>query len=328
MAVSTVLGPVDAASIGPTLMHEHIFTLYSDLATEYPRDEAALDEAAVRELIALREAGFRTIVDLTVLGLGRDVARIARISAAAGVHVVPATGVYTFSDLPSHFANGTRFLSDDFIADFFEHEIVHGIGETGIRPGVIKVATDRHGVTEDIGLLLRQTAIAHLRTGIPISTHTHAASGQGLAQLAVFQEFGVDLTRVVIGHSGDSTDLDYLRRIADTGAYLGMDRFGHRPSGDMNARIETVVALCRLGYAGSMVLSHDTNVYSDGLPAGARELPVFDGWNYRCIPEVVLPALRERGVSEEHIERMTVRNPVAILDLPETNGTTATRGAA
>lgn len=316
MSISTVLGPVDDLSIGPTLMHEHIFTLFSDFVAEYPRDAAALDAAAVRELIALREAGFRTVVDLTVLGLGRDVARIARISERAGINVVPATGIYTFSDLPSHFANGTRFLSPDFIADFLEREIVHGIGETGIRPGVIKVATDRHGVTEDVGLLLRQTAIAHLRTGVPISTHTHAPSQQGLAQLAVFEEYGVDLRRVVIGHSGDSTDLVYLRRIAETGAYLGMDRFGHRPSGDMEARIDTVVQLCRLGYAGSMVLSHDTNVYSDGLPAGARNLRVFEGWNYRCIPEVVLPALRERGVSEHDIELMTVRNPVAVLDLP------------
>lgn len=314
MTISTTLGPVAADAIGPTLMHEHVFTLYADLTAEYPRDDAAMDAAAIDELRRLRATGFTTIVDLTVLGLGRDVARMARISEASGVHIVPATGIYTFSDLPSRFANGTRFVSENFIADFLEHELMHGIGETGIRPAVLKVATDKHGVTEHIDLLLRQTAIAHWRTGAPISTHTHAESQQGLAQLAIFEELGVDLTRVVIGHSGDSTDLNYLRRIADTGAYLGMDRFGHRPTGDMEDRIDTVVRMCELGYAGSMVLSHDTNVVSDGLPDGARRLPVFDGWNYRCIPEVVLPALRERGVSDRDIERMTVENPVAVLD--------------
>jgi phosphotriesterase-related protein len=314
VTVSTTLGPIAADAIGPTLMHEHVFTLYSDLSIDYPRDDDAMDAAAIEQLSLLRLTGFRTIVDLTVFGLGRDVRRMARLSAESGVNIIPATGIYTFSDLPSRFGNGARLVSDDYIADFLEREIVHGIGETGIHPAVLKVATDRRGVTEDVGILLRQTAIAHVRTGTPISTHTHAASEQGLAQLAIFRELGVDLTRVVIGHSGDSTDLDYLRRIADTGAFLGMDRFGHRPSGSLESQIQTVVSMCELGYAGSMVLSHDTNVATDNIPPEAKALPIYDGWDYQLIPTRVLPALRERGVSEADLRRMTVENPIAILD--------------
>jgi len=127
---------------------------------------------------------------------------------------------------------------------------------------------------------------------------------------------GVDLGRVVIGHSGDTTDLDYLQRIVDNGSYLGMDRFGHEPSLPLEDRIRTVATLCERGLAGRIVLSHDTNVHSDGVPAEIRHSEVFADWHFRCVPDIVLPALRERGVSEEDIALMMVENPRRILEHP------------
>jgi phosphotriesterase-related protein len=314
MTVQTLRGPVPATALGPTLMHEHVFTLYRDLGQEYAHDDTAQDAAAVTALRDLTTTGFTTIVDLTVLGLGRDVARIARLSRAADLHIVCATGIYTFADLPAYFKNGTAYLRENFISDFFVRELTDGVADTGIRPALIKVAVDARGVTEDLDLLLRQSALAHTRTGAPISTHTHASSRQGLVQQRILREEGVDLTRVVIGHCGDSTDLDYLEQLIEAGSWLGMDRFGHEPSGRLADRIDTLAALCERGYAERMVLSHDTNVASDNVPPQMRALPQFEHWHYRCVPDIVLPALRQRGVSERDIRLMTIDNPVAILD--------------
>lgn len=313
MTIETALGPIDVGCLGPTLMHEHIFTGLAELNAEYPKDVAAQDERAVRALKALAGTGFRSLVDLTVFGLGRDVRRIARIAEAAGVHVVVATGIYTFADMPGYFKNHTYRLDEDFVSAFLIREIEVGIGETGIKAGVIKFAVDQRGVTPDIAKIVEQSAIAQIRTGVPISTHTHAEARTGLVQQELLREHGVDLGRVVIGHSGDSTDVGYLETLIENGSWLGMDRFGWEPTGTLEARIAIVAEMCARGYAGRMVLSHDANVTTDNLPEVLRHTPEFAQWHYRCVPDIVLPALRERGVSEADIHAMTVDNPVSIL---------------
>ncbi len=316
MTIETVLGPIPDDRLGQTLMHEHIFTGFAELRAEYPRDVDAQDERAVRTLTALAETGFRSLVDLTVYGLGRDVRRIARIAEKAGVNIIPATGIYTFADMPGYFKNYTIRVDEDFISSVLIREIEQGIGETGIHAGIIKFATDARGLTPDIEKIIAQSAIAQLRTGVPISTHTDAPTRNGLVQQELLRTAGVDLGRVVIGHSGDSTDLGYLEQLIENGSWLGMDRFGHEPSGTLADRIATVAAMCERGYADRMVLSHDTNVTSDNTPEELRSSPLFANWHFRCVPDIVLPALRERGVSEADIEKMTVTNPVAILATP------------
>jgi phosphotriesterase-related protein len=313
MRVTTVLGEMDAARLGVTLMHEHVYSLYSDYRNEYGWDEEKAVAIAVDAMTDLVQAGVTAIVDMTVLGLGRSVRRLERISRASGLTILAATGIYTFGDLPNFFRSRTAYVSDDYVSDFFVAEIEDGIGDTGIRPAVIKFATDAQGINDDVALIGRQVARAQLRTGVPIMTHSHSGTRQGLAQQRLLAAEGVDLGAVVIGHAGDSSDLDYLQRLLDNGSWLGMDRFGHEPSAPLAQRIDTVVALCERGYASRMVLSHDTSVRSDSLPDDVRRSPVFANWNFRCIPDLVLPALRERGVSAEDIETMMVRNPRAVL---------------
>jgi phosphotriesterase-related protein len=132
-------------------------------------------------------------------------------------------------------------------------------------------ATDEAGVTPGVGKTLRAVARAHLRTGAPISTHTHSGTRRGLDQLKIFVEEGVDPTRVVIGHSGDSTDLDYLLAVADSGAYLGMDRFGIDALLWFDDRVATVARLCSLGRADQIVLSHDASCYIDYFVAAGHQ---------------------------------------------------------
>src|SRR5262249_42115800 len=146
-----------------------------------------------------------------------------------GIHIIVATGIYTYNDIPFYFhfrGPGTPLGGPEIMVDMFIRDIERGIGETGVQAGILKCATDTPGVTKGGERVLRAVAQAHRQTGVPISTHTHAVSKRGLDQQRIFREEGVDLTRVVIGHSGDTTDLDYLQELIASGSYLGMDRFG------------------------------------------------------------------------------------------------------
>lgn len=316
MSVNTLLGPVPSEDLGRTLMHEHIFTLLTDLHEDAPTDDAALERDALRRLADLAEHGFGTLVDLTVIGLGRSIRRLLPIARQSPIHIVPATGIYTFNDLPKYFQSGTRDAGEDFVSRFLVREIEDGIGTSGVRAGVIKFAVDAAGVTPDLDILIRQSGQAQLRTGVPISTHSHAATRQGLAQQRILREEGVDLDRVVIGHSGDTMDYGYLEQLIENGSWLGMDRFGvvdNRLS--LTQRIEVVAEMCRRGYADRMVLSHDTNVASDSIVPEVRSRPEYSNWNYCCVADIVIPELRRHNVSQADIDLMTISNPAAILDI-------------
>jgi phosphotriesterase-related protein len=313
--VATVLGAVDTASLGQTLMHEHLFSLYPELRIqESSWDEEVRVADAVDKLRAARALGISTLVDLTVYGLGRNLKRAARVASESGMNVIGATGVYFFSDLPAYFVARTNFESPTFMEDLLVREIEEGVFETGIKAAIIKCATDHQGVTPDVNFGLRASAHAQIRTGVPISTHTHAASESGIEQLRIFREEGVDLGRVIIGHSGDTADLDYLQRILDAGAYLGMDRFGVHRILPFDDRVRTVAALCERGYADRIVLSHDANCWSDALAEKTRSTPDFADMRFTYISERVLPGLREAGVSEAKIEQMLVVNPRRIFE--------------
>ena len=149
---------------------------------------------------------------------------------------------------------------------------------------------------------------AHAATGAPITVHTHPGSGSGLEAMRVLAEEGADLGKVVMGHSGDTTDLGYLATLADAGCLLGMDRFGIDILLPFEQRVDTVAELARRGYADRMVLSHDAACYIDWFPQAAigRFAPA---WHYGHLFDDVLPALLERGVTEAQIETMLVANP-------------------
>ena len=185
---------------------------------------------------------------------------------------------------------------------------------SSVRAAILKCATDEPGLTPGVERVLRAVAQAHRATGVPITTHTHAHSRRGLEQQRVFAEEGVDLSRVIIGHSGDTTDLDYLEELVAAGSYLGMDRFGLDNILSFADRVDTVARMCERGHAAKMVLAHDASCYIDWLPEAALPV-VLPNWHYLHIHNDVLPALRERGVTEEQITTMLVDNPRAIFSV-------------
>lgn len=315
---NTASGAVDVSDLGVTLMHEHVFIMTTEIMENYPQawgDGAKREADAIARLNELKSRGVDTIVDLTVIGLGRYIPRIARIAAATELNIVVATGLYTYDDVPMYFhyrGPGAPLGGPEPMVEMFVRDIEHGIADTGIKAAILKCATDEPGITPGVERVLRAVAQAHRQTGVPISTHTHAASRRGLEQQRIFAEEGVDLSRVIIGHSGDTTDIAYLEELIAEGSYLGMDRFGVDAFLSTEDRVATVATMCERGHADKMVLSHDASCYFDALPE--ETLPVaLPNWHYLHIHDDVLPALRQRGVTEEQITTMLVDNPRRIF---------------
>ena len=316
--LNTVRGEIDTADLGVTLMHEHVFMLNPEIADNYPDawgDEATREADAIERLNELKSRGVDSIVDLTVIGLGRYIPRIARIAAATDINIVVATGLYTYNDVPLTFSlrgPGTLLDGPEIMTDMFVGDITDGIADTGIKAGILKCATDEPGVTPGVERVLRAVAQAHRQTGVPISTHTHAATRRGLEQQQIFTEEGVDLSRVVIGHCGDTTDIGYLEELIDNGSYIGMDRFGLDLFLSTEERVNTVAIMCERGHADKMVLSHDASCLLDWLPE--ELVPVaMPNWHYLHISDDVVPALKQRGVTDEQITTMLVDNPREIF---------------
>jgi phosphotriesterase-related protein len=316
--VETIRGAIPTSDLGVTLMHEHVFVLSPEIMANHPEgwgDEKDREDAAVEKLNALKAIGVDSIVDPTVIGIGRYIPRIQRVAARTDLQIVVATGLSTYNDVPMYFhftGPGTALGGAETMTELFVRDITEGIADTGVKAAILKCATDAHGLTPGVERVLRAVAAAHRATGVPITTHTHAHSRRGLDQQRIFAEEGVDLSRVIIGHSGDTKDIAYLEELIAAGSYLGMDRFGVDNILSFDDRVDIVAQMCERGHADKMVLAHDASCYIDWLPEAALPL-VLPNWHYLHIHNDVLPALRARGVSEDQITTMLVDNPRAIF---------------
>ena len=309
--INSVLGPLDTKDLGFTLPHEHVMETSAGIRQVYPEFmELDRENAISRATADLKEAhaeGLRTIVDMTTFDLGRDVRLLEEVSRQSGVQIICTTG--TWRDIPRVFWT----VGPDAIAPLYIREIQEGIEGTGIKAGVIKVATDRGGVTPEGEIIIRAAARAQKATGVPISTHTWAPERVGEQQVRIFEEEGVDLSRVYVGHSNDTTDIDYLIGLMNKGVWIGLDRYPggtHSDTPGWEGRTETVKKLIDAGFGGRIMLSHDWCVV---LTTASRE---YQEGHQRANPDAflfisrkVLPKLREMGVSQETIHQIMVDNP-------------------
>lgn len=317
-SVQTLTGPVNTVDLGPTLMHEHVFTLNAEYLQNYGKgawwDEQLEVDAAVEKLNRLARLGIRTIVDPTVLGLGRNIERMLTIARQVEVNIIVATGVYTYDSLPFPYSMrgpGAPLGGDDPMVADFTRDITAGIGDTKVQAAFLKCAVEHDPMTPDVERALRAVAHVSIQTGAPITVHTNAHAKTADLALRVLHEEGVDLKRVVLGHVGDSTDVDWLAGLADTGAILGMDRFGLDVFASTDDRVATIAELVRRGYADHLVLSHDASCRIDWFGSDAPEVisQLMPNWHYEHISNDVLPALRDHGVTDAQIDTMLIEVP-------------------
>lgn len=313
--VQTIRGPVDSGLLGRTLSHEHLTAGGAGMERFpwiYDPEEAV--RVNVEALRRAHAAGVGSLIDCTTFDLGRQTRLFQEVAAAdTGVNIVCATGVYRW--VPMYFNR----REPDEIAEHFLHELREGIDGTGLRPGIIKLAWDlEYRMTEGLpGMTIRDglertargAARAAKAAGVPITCHTRAVDELGTPLLDIFESEGLDLRAVTIGHSNDSHDLDYLKRLLGRGATLGLDRFfGAAPEEERVRRCRIALDLAQAGFAEQVCLGHDASPYY----RFGGVVPNLDCW--LAIPEFALPWLREHGATDDQLDALLRRSIVATFE--------------
>lgn len=304
--VQTVLGPVAPGDLGFTLPHEHTKCSLWWIESRWDYWELIGDEPRINEELAAYQAlGGGTLVDVTPIGIGRDLARLARLSQATGLHIVAGAGWYRQAYYPAEARIDRRSIDD--LADEIVQEFVDG----PVRPGIIgEIGTDKPWVTAQEERVFRAAARAALRTGASVTTHA-VQSDVGLAQLAILEEEGLDPARIVIGHCDSHPRIEHWREIVRRGAhvqadFLGMSFTPLERAGEPKV-VELISTLLNEGFEKQILLSQD--VCHDS------QLASFGGNGYTYLQKSFLPQLAAAGVNAATIKTITVENPARLLTL-------------
>ena len=319
MNVQTVTGSIGVDRLGRTLMHEHLFIAFSgaEFDPTVRFDRAGFVTEAVKRLTELRTVhGVRSFVDPCPIELGRDAALMKEIAEKSQMNVVCTTGFY-FEEmgLPIYW----RARTVEEIAELYIREITHGIGETGIKAGAIKVATGAPAITALEHKFLEAACIAQKATGVPIITHTQDGYA-GPDQQAAFAKGGVKPHQCLIGHCCGNADPAYHQRIVDGGTYIGFDRIGLLRFQPDEIRADNLVKLVRNGYRSQIMMSQDRHCGWYGKYArqvSAEEQARMDAMRavgqwpppYSYLFTDFVPMLKERGLTEAEIMSMLDDNP-------------------
>jgi len=317
--IQTVTGPIGLDQLGRTLMHEHLFIAFSGAEFDPTAvfDRPAFIAEAVKRLRQLREEhGVKSFVDPCPIELGRDAAAMKEIAEKSEMQIICTTGFYFEAmGLPIYW----RARTVDEIAELYIREITHGIGNTGIRAGAIKVATGAPAITELEMKFLNAACVAQCATGVPIITHTQDGFA-GPDQQKAFAAGGVKPHFCLIGHCCGNPDPAYHRLVADGGSYIGFDRIGLERYQPDTLRADNLVKLVRDGFGAQVMMSQDRHcgwlgkfarqlsaqeqAHIDGLKAAGKWPPA-----YTYLFTDFVPMLRARGLGEKEIFSMLDDNP-------------------
>jgi 5-phospho-D-xylono-1,4-lactonase len=312
--VRTVLGDRTAPADGAVYAHEHLIIDSPLIADRFPHIHLGDVEAAVAEVAACRAAGVSVMVDAMPMAAGRDVLRLASISARAGVDIVAATGLH--HDRYYGARHWTNRVSADDLAACFVADLTEGIDEfdgtspivrrTPHRAGLVKVATS--GTVPDARdrRNLAAAAAASAVTGAPVLTHCEGGLG-GLAQLDLLTRAGVPASSIILSHVDKAGVISYLRDLAEAGAVLELDQSLRQAAQGLEpTTVRMICALAEAGFADQIVVGTDgarRSLWSSlggspGLAWLARELPA---------------RLREAGLDPGVIRKIMRGNAVRVL---------------
>jgi phosphotriesterase-related protein len=336
--VMTVRGPIAAEDLGFTLMHEHVFIdlsfLWDPPSSEWQkplvdaditlanrgllqvdpyvnRHNLVLDDldAAVEELAPFRQLGGGSVVDLTIIGIRPQPAKLREVSERTGLHVVAGCGYYTQRSHPPEVAA----LSESELLERLLQEIANGLGGTDVRPGIIGEIGTSSPIHPDEAKVLRAAAAAQARTGLAINVHVAIFRREALAALDILEAAGADLSRVAVSHLDEQPDTVYHRAILQRGAYVEYDTFGSESYFDGagsaepsdRERVDCLIELLDAGFGDRLLISHDV--------CTRVQLLRYGGFGYGHILRSVVPRLRRRGVDDATVRKLLVENPARIL---------------
>ena len=296
MKIQSILGPIDTAELGQTLIHEHVtcadWSMRMNFGDRFFERDTIISMAK-KAFAPVQALGVKTIVDGTAVNLGRDLSLIRDVAEATGMNIIASAGFY--------------FQEESWLQERDEEEIFELVHADAAQCGIMKCAVERAGVTPLMGKLLRVAGRVAQSRNIPVFCHTASPAGMGLPAFEVLGKY-LPPHRVILGHTGDTNDRDYLRRAAETGCYLGFDRFGYcGRDNSVEALTENILWLCELGYKNRIMLSHDAAVY----------LGFWDSWeksknqitDFTVVHTQAVPKLLEGGLTQSDIEEILVGNP-------------------
>jgi phosphotriesterase-related protein len=320
--VETVTGQIPVAQLGKTLIHEHFifgYPGYQGDVTLGPFIEEEALEAAIDVARLMQSYGVQTVVDPTPNECGRNPLFLKKISEATGLQIICATGYYYEGEgAPPYFKMRQGLGSaEEEIYEMFKTEIIEGIAGTGIKPGIIKLASSKDEISEYEKMFFRAAARVQRETGIVILTHTQEGT-MGPEQARMLIEQGADPSKIIIGHMCGNTNSAYHKEVMDQGVRIGFDRFGIQVLVGApfdQERVATLMALIDEGYENQILLAHDSvNIWLGRPPVMNEQVTqIMENWHPAHIFENILPTLRENGITEKQINKMLGLNAVSLF---------------
>ena len=316
--IETVRGPIDAAQLGVTQTHEHLWCNQALCRSgerwrpASPRALMILDEldVAVDELREVKALGGGAIVEATVGGWGRDVGKLRELSETTGLHIIACGGYYVEACHPLW----ARALGIDELAEVLVKEATEGADGTEIKIGILKSAISRPVIEGEEERCARAVARAQLRTGLTITTHTSGnirfeieGGNIGMQHLDLFEAEGVDPSRVIVGHTDENPDIRFLEALCRRGAYVQFDVIGKGHWMLDETRAELAARLIDRGFGEQLLLGSDR--------ARKTELLKYGGQGYRHLLLTFVPMLRAAGLDDAALKMLLVENPARALQV-------------
>jgi phosphotriesterase-related protein len=313
--IQTVTGPITPEKLGRTLMHEHVLVGYAGWEADWIRPGPSRQEMLARaadKLAEIKAEGITSMIDPCPSDLGRDIELIAEVAQRARFTIVAATGLYHEHEGGSphwKLRSGFGGPQHDAMAELFVAELTKGVGRSGIRPGIIKIATSAGVITDYEKTVLTAAAKASIETGAPITSHTDRGT-MGPDQQKFLTDLGVPAHRIIIGHCCGTSDHEYHMAIARGGSYLGFDRFGLDVIHPDDERVASLLALIKRGAGSRVVVSHDTVWCWRGQPIERKLLDEIEKvWTPSHFTRRIVPRLLDGGATKSDIDRLLVDNP-------------------
>jgi phosphotriesterase-related protein len=291
----SVSGAMEINQAGIVMVHEH---LAARISAQQIVDDMPVLESELNDLLSY---GCRTVIEMTNIGMGRDVRRLKQLAQKSGVNIIASTGFYVESHYPDWLAD----TQTEELTHLMVTELEQGIEGSDIRAGVIgEIGSSQNVITPNEYKVFRAAARAHLQTGRPISTHTSLGT-MATEQANLLEEEGVDLQYVTIGHLDLTESFDTLLAIARRGAFIQFDTFGKNTYQPDEVRMERLLRLVDAGFCDSIMVSVDIsrNEY----------MKAYGGFGYDHFLRVILPELRKLGLDDGCIHKILEENPRRFL---------------
>ncbi len=300
--IITVTGEIPASEMGITVTHEHVlvdFAMIDSMGTHPYQRDSVINKVLpfFEELASFKVA---TFVECTPEYLGRDPQLLAELSRKSGIRILTNTGWYA-ADHERHIPGKIKDMSAGEIAAIWIDEAKNGIGNTGIKPGFIKIGINNTDLSETDKKLVAAACITHLVTGLTIMSHTGPAA-PALAQLQILKHYGVDPSAFIWTHAMNERSNEKIREVAQTGCWVAFDGI-HENEVSLVRSKDLLTFMKSANLLNRILLSQDAGWYDPAKPGGGKIRP------YTAIFKSLIPVLRDAGFTPEEVDRMTVKNP-------------------